>query len=144
MDVGVIPNVTLFIQMALFLIFVFLVSVIFVKPYTLAIGERENITRDNYERAKKLRSEVEKINEEIERLLEEARSEVARIMEEAKKEANRIRAEIISKAEEKVNEEVSKSIEEIRRSLEEEKKKMDKAVKDIADEIVKRILGEVA
>ncbi|MDQ7082621.1 MAG: hypothetical protein Q9N34_06480 [Aquificota bacterium] len=41
MDIGVVPNVTLFLQAVLFLAFVFIVNLLFVKPYTRAMEERK-------------------------------------------------------------------------------------------------------
>lgn len=144
MDIGVIPNITLLIMAVLFLAFVFLINLIYVKPYTQVIEEREAIVRRNLEEAQRLRGEATQYLEEAKEILEKARSEANNILEEARKEANRIKNEILEKAEEEAQAEVSSKVEEIRRSLEEEKKKLEEAVKDIAQAIVKKILGEAA
>ncbi len=144
MDVGVIPNVTLFIQAAIFLAFVFILNQLFVKPYMGVANERESIVKNNLKQAQELRQEAKTYVEEAQGILEKARKEANAILEEAKKEASKIRTEIIDKAEQEAQEEIEKSVSQIRASLEEEKRKMEGAIRDIAQTIVKKIIGEAA
>ena len=144
MDIGVIPNVTLFIQAALFLAFVLVVNLLYVKPYTRVIEEREALVKENLNKANIYREEASGLIEEAREILEKARSEANAILEEAKKEAGKIRAEIIEKAEKEAQEEIEQKVKEIKASLEEEKRKLEAAVKDLAESIVKKILGEAA
>jgi len=58
MDIGVIPNATLFIQAILFLAFVILVSFIYVRPYSSVIEDREELVKKNLETASRLREEA--------------------------------------------------------------------------------------
>ena len=144
MDIGVVPNVTLFIQVVLFLAFIFLINQIYVKPYAGVIEERESIVRKNLEEANRLREEARGYIEEAKEILDKARTEANQILESAKKEASKIKMDILDRAEKEAQEEIAKKTEEIRTSLEEEKKKLEEAIKDIASGIVKKILGEAA
>lgn len=143
-DIGVMPNVTLFIQLVLFLAFVFVMNVLFVKPYSKVVEEREDTIRRNLKRAESLRAEAKNYTEEAQKILDSARTEINALMEEAKKEANKIKSEILDKAEEEAQREIETKTAEIRKSLEEEKSKLEGAVKEVAQAIVKRILGEAA
>lgn len=138
------PNITLFIQAFLFLIFMFLVRSLLTKPYSQVIEEREAITQRNMEEALKLKEEAKKYFEEAQAILEMGRRESNQILEEAKREADKIRGEIIAKVEKETQEEISKAVEEIRKSLEEEKKKLDERVKELAELISNKLLEEAA
>jgi len=144
MDVGVIPNFTLFVQAALFLLFVLLLNFIYVKPYSRIIEERERIVKRNLEEASSLREEAKNHLKKAEEILESARTSANSILESAKKEAAKIKNEILEKAEAEAEAETARRVQEIRVSLEEEKKKLDHAVRELAQSIVKKILGEAA
>ncbi|EDP76526.1 ATP synthase F0 subunit B [Hydrogenivirga sp. 128-5-R1-1] len=144
MDIGVIPNATLWIQAILFLAFVLLMNFIYVKPYSAVIEGREELVRKNLETASRLREEAKTYVEEARGIIDKARSEANAILEEAKKEAAKVKTEILDKAEKEAQAEVEVKVKEIRESLEEEKKKLEEAVRDIANSIVKKILGEAA
>jgi F-type H+-transporting ATPase subunit b len=66
------PNITLFVQAFLFLIFLFIIRQVLVKPYSAVIEERESITAKNYEDAKKLQEEASKFFELAKEELEKA------------------------------------------------------------------------
>ncbi len=144
MDVGVIPNFTLFIQAALFLLFVLILNLIYVKPYSRVIEERERIVKRNLEEASSLREEAKNHLKKAEEILESARASANSVLESAKKEAAKIKSEILEKAEAEAEAEVARRVQEIRASLEEEKKKLDRAVRELAQSIVRKILGEAA
>ncbi len=144
MDVGVIPNFTLFIQAALFLLFVLILNLIYVKPYSRVIEERERIVKRNLEEASSLREEAKNHLKKAEEILESARASANSVLESAKKEAAKIKSEILEKAEAEAEAEATRRVQEIRASLEEEKKKLDRAVRELAQSIVRKILGEAA
>ncbi len=144
MDVGVIPNFTLFIQAALFLLFVLVLNLIYVKPYSRVIEERERIVKRNLEEASSLREEAKNHLKKAEEILESARASANSVLESAKKEAAKIKSEILEKAEAEAEAEAARRVQEIRASLEEEKKKLDRAVRELAQSIVRKILGEAA
>ena len=144
MDVGVIPNFTLFIQAALFLFFVLVLNLIYVKPYSRVIEERERIVKRNLEEASSLREEAKNHLKKAEEILESARASANSVLESARKEAAKIKSEILEKAEAEAEAEAARRVQEIRASLEEEKKKLDRAVRELAQSIVRKILGEAA
>lgn len=138
------PNLTLFIQAILFLLFVALIRSFLVKPYSRVIEEREALTQRNMEEALKLREEAERYLEEARAILEKGRRESGQILEQAKREGERLRSELLARVEAETQEEIEKSVEEIRKSLEEEKRKLEERVKDIAELIKQKVLEEAA
>ncbi|MFN3599689.1 MAG: ATP synthase F0 subunit B [Aquificaceae bacterium] len=138
------PNITLIIQAILFLIFVALVKILLIKPYSQVIENREAITQRNMEEAIKLREEAQKYFQEAHALLEKGRAESNQILETARRNAERLKAEIIAKVEVQTQEEISKAVEEIRKSLEEEKKKLEERIKEVAELISNKLLEEAA
>ncbi|MCS7170710.1 MAG: ATP synthase F0 subunit B [Aquificaceae bacterium] len=138
------PNLTLFIQAILFLVFVALVRSFLTQPYSRVIEEREYITQQNTEESIKLREEAQKYLEETKDIMEKGRKESSQIIEQAKKEAEKIKAEILTRIEAETQEEILKAVEEIRISLEEEKRKLDEKIEEVAELITGKFLEEVA
>ncbi|MCS6958256.1 MAG: ATP synthase F0 subunit B [Aquificaceae bacterium] len=138
------PNLTLFLQAILFLIFVALVSKLLVKPYSQVIEEREALTKKNMEEALKLKEEAQRYLEEARVILEKGGRESGQILEQAKREGERIRSELLLRVERETQEEIEKSVEEIRKSLEEEKRKLEERVRELAELIKQRVLEEAA
>jgi len=144
MDIGVVPNFTILVQVAIFLAFIFIINTVYVKPYISIMERRKQIVRDNNEKAEKLKAEATAILEEAKALLDSAKNEATAILDSSKREASRIKAEIIDKAEKEAYEEIKIKVQEIRTSLEEEKKKMSRHIKKVAETIVSKLLREVA
>lgn len=138
------PNFTLFVQAGLFLVFVFLVNYFFVKPYTMAIEEKEGITERNLQEAKKLKDQATQLLSEASKILEEGGRESTAIIEQARKEAERFKAEILQRVEAETQQEISKTVEDIRKALEEEKAKLEGKVEEIAKLIRDKLLEEAA
>ena len=143
-DIGVVPNHTLLIQAILFLAFVFVVNFLLVKPYVGAIRRREQMRDENLASARKLREEAQGYLAEAREVLERARAESARILESARKEAGKIRSEILGSAEEDAQREVAERVQEIKDLLEKEKEKLERSVRELAKELVKKITGVAA
>lgn len=138
------PNFTLFVQAGLFLVFVFLVNYLFVRPYTRVIEERDSITERSLQEAKKLKDQATQLLSEASKILEEGRRESNAIIEQARKEAERLKAEILQRVEAETQQEISKAVEEIRKALEEEKAKLEGKVEEIAKLIRDKLLEEAA
>jgi len=138
------PNITLFVQAFLFLIFLFIIRQVLVKPYSAVIDERESITAKNYEDARKLQEEASRFFELAKEELEKASLTSNEILSSAKREVEKIKAERIAQVEKEAQEETERAVEEIRRKLEEEKQKLQERLKDIAEEIVRKIEEEAA
>ncbi|MCS6957332.1 MAG: ATP synthase F0 subunit B [Aquificaceae bacterium] len=138
------PNITLLIQLILFLVFVALVRTFLVKPYSNIIEEREAIVQKNTEQALKLRNEAQKYVEEANSILERGRRESNEILQQARREAEKLRVEMLAKVELETQEEIAKAVEEIRKSLQVEKKKLEERIKEVAELITKKVLEEAA
>ncbi|MCS7278213.1 MAG: ATP synthase F0 subunit B [Aquificaceae bacterium] len=138
------PNITLLIQLILFLVFVALVRTFLVKPYSNIIEEREAIVQKNTEQALKLRNEAQKYVEEANSILERGRRESNEILQQARREAEKLRVEMLAKVELETQEEIAKAVEEIRNSLQVEKKKLEERIKEVAELITKKVLEEAA
>lgn len=138
------PNITLFIQAILFLVFTAIIRSILVKPYSQVIEERERLTQKNTEETIKLREEAQRYFQEAQSILEKGRRESNQILDQARKEAEKLKVEILAKVEQETQEEIAKAVEEIRKSLEEEKRKFDEKVGEIAELITSKVLEEAA
>jgi len=138
--VGVIPDVTLFVQLILFLIFMFVMKKIFFDPYLEIYEEREHTVSSLLEEAQKNNEEVQKILEEVDKLLSAAKSEAQKVVEESKKETNELVASIIKSATEEAEKLIEEEKEKIAKTVEEEKAKLDKYIEELAKEIVEKIL----
>ncbi|AAC07477.1 ATP synthase F0 subunit B [Aquifex aeolicus] len=144
MDIGVMPNATILVQLFIFVIFLMIITNIYVKPYTAVIESREELIKKNLSEAQKLREETQTYLTQAKEVLEDAKKRADQIIENARREAEAQARSIIEQTEKQTEEEIKKAVEEIRTSLEEEKKKLEKSVKEIAQEIVKKILREAA
>ncbi|NPA33069.1 MAG: F0F1 ATP synthase subunit B [Aquificae bacterium] len=144
MDIGVIPNATILVQLAIFVIFLLIINNIYVRPYTDVIESRDNLIKRNLAQAEELRKQATQYLNEAKLILEEAKKEADSIIEKARKEAEEEARKLIEGVEKLAEQEVKEATEEIRKSLAEEKKKLEKAVKELALEIVKKILREAA
>ncbi len=138
------PNLTLFVQAFLFLVFLFIVRNILVKPYSGVIEERESLTAKNYEEAKRLQEEASRFFELARDELEKANLTSREILKEAKRELEKIKADRLTQVEKETQEEIEKAVEEIRRKFEDEKLKLQERLQDIAQEIVRKIEEEAA
>ncbi|HIP42357.1 MAG TPA: F0F1 ATP synthase subunit B [Aquifex aeolicus] len=144
MDIGVMPNATILVQLAVFIIFLLILNNIYVKPYSDVIESRDELIRENLREAEKLRREAQKYLDEAAKILEEAKTKADSIIESARKEAEAKAKELIDETEKQTEEEIKKAVAEIRKNLEEEKRKLEKSVAGIAKSIVKKILREAA
>ncbi|MGB9873944.1 MAG: ATP synthase F0 subunit B [Hydrogenobacter sp.] len=138
------PNFTLFVQAGLFLVFVFLVNYLFVRPYTRVIEERDSITERSLQEAKKLKEEAIRLLMEASKILEDGKRESNALLERARKEAEKLKAEILQKVEAETQQEIFRAVEEIRKALEEEKAKLEGKVEEIAKLIRDKLLEDAA
>ena len=144
MDIGVMPNATIIVQLAVFTISLLILNNVYVKPYSDVIESRDELIRRNLREAEKLKGEAQKYLDEATKILEEAKMKADSIIESARKEAEARAKELIEETEKQAEEEIKKAVAEIRKNLEEEKKKLEKSVAGIAKSIVKKILREAA
>lgn len=138
--VGVIPDITLFVQLVLFLIFTFVMKKLFFDPYLEIYEEREHTVSTLLEEAQKNNDQAQKLLEEVEKLLNEAKEEAKKIVETSKRETNELVANIIKSATEKAEKLIEEEKVKIAKAVEEEKTKIDQVVEKLAKGIVEKIL----
>ncbi|MEE8436746.1 MAG: F0F1 ATP synthase subunit B [Candidatus Neomarinimicrobiota bacterium] len=68
------------------------------KPLLKMLSERENMIRESLENAEKARTDLEKINQESEKIISQARSEAQIILAEGKAAANKLKDETLVQA----------------------------------------------
>jgi F-type H+-transporting ATPase subunit b len=140
MDIGVLLNHTLFIQGLLFLIFLFLVHMIYVKPYSQKIDERNAYILELSKDAERYREEAAKYYKKAEEILAKASAEVNQILEENRKKAKEEALKIIEEAQKEAEEKILKAKEEINKEVEEAKKQIEEKIQVIAEKIVEKIV----
>jgi len=132
-------NYTLFMQMALFLIILFLLNVILYKPLLKAIREREDKIEGLKKEAERLKSEASKYENEY-------KTKIISTEEEAKKKYNSAILAAMKERDEKIFEQKKQAAAEIGAFEDEIKKQIDieiNASKDFAIEIANRIYRQL-
>lgn len=135
-------NLTFFIQMINFLVFIFLINWLLVKPILRVLDERRSRVEGNEEEADRLIAESERIFSEYETTLKEARLEANREKERLRSEGIERETEIIKTAKEESKKMTDKLKEEIAKESETALSKMkseaDVLSKVIAEKILER------
>jgi len=142
MDIGVLLNHTLIIQGLLFLLFLFLVNLIYIKPYSRTVDQRNARILELNKEAEKLREEAAHYLKEAEKILAEASAKAHEIIEKARKEAKVEADKIIEEAEKEAEEKIAKAKEEIAKEVEKAKAELEQKVEVLAKLIVEKFVGE--
>lgn len=136
----------LFWQTLTFIILFFVLSKYVWKPIMDGLGEREKNIADALGKAEQARQEMQRLNSDNQKLLDEARAERDKILKSAQKTADELRED----AKAKTNLEVAKMLEDARKAIESEKKNAIDQIKsqmamlsvDIAETILKKELSQ--
>jgi len=99
------------------------------KPLLKMLEERENLIKDSLNDAEKAKLELERLNEESEKIIEKARVDAQKILAESKTTAEKVKEDTIAKAKEASN----KIRDDAKEQIQVEK---DKALNDIKKEVV--------
>ncbi|WP_457621457.1 ATP synthase F0 subunit B [Persephonella sp.] len=140
MHVGVIPDITLFVQLIIFLIFMFIMKKIYFDPYLESFDERERTVDNLLKQAEENNKKANKILEEVEAILAETKKEAQKILDQYHSETNEMVANILRKASEEAEKEIEEAKKDVERVVEIEKKTMDKVIQSIAEEIAEKLL----
>jgi F-type H+-transporting ATPase subunit b len=89
-----VPNATIFVELLLFLIILFIFSRFIIPPLTKAMREREEMNRKQAEEREEATRRLQEAEERYQAALAEARKEATAIRDEARAEAQRIRDEM--------------------------------------------------
>jgi len=138
--VGVIPDITLFIQLAIFLVFMFIMKKIYFDPYLQAMDEREETVKKLLKEAEENHKKTEEILKKVDEIIAKTRAETQKIMEQYHHETNEMVSSILKKAQNEAEEMIEDAKKEVERVVEIEKKTMDKIIEKLALEIVNKIL----
>ncbi len=142
MDIGVLLNHTLFIQALLFLVFLFIVHMIYVKPYSRTVDQRNARILELSKEAERFREEATHYLKEAEKVLAEASQKVNEIIETARKEAKAEADRIIEEAEKEASQKIEETKAQIAKELEQAKAELERKVETLAKIIVEKFVGE--
>jgi F-type H+-transporting ATPase subunit b len=139
-EVHVIPDITLFVQLGIFLVFMFIMKKVYFDPYLEAFDEREKTVEKLLEEAEINNKKANEILEEVEKILAQTREESKKIMESYHKETAEMVNNILRKAQEEAEKEIEDAKKEVAMTVEIEKKTMDKIIEKMAEEIAEKLL----
>lgn len=132
-------NRTVFIQIVIFLIAIYILNKLMFKPFLNLMDRRDKLTRGAIEEAKELEEKVVHIIEEYDAKLTEARALAAQERNKIVQEGQSVANDIVNKA----REETSALLHEAKQKLESESKEIKSKVKSDVDSIAKDIASTV-
>ncbi len=135
-------NKTVFIQIVLFLIAIYILNKLVFKPFLNLMDRRDKLTRGAIEEAKELEEKVAHIIEEYDAKLAEARSLAVEERNKIVQEGQSAADDILSKAREETSELLHEAKHKLEAETEEIKNKVKTDVDDIAQDIASRVLGK--
>lgn len=138
--VGVIPDITLFIQVIIFFIFMFVMKKIYFEPYLQAFDERERTIENLMKEAEENNKKTAEILSQVDEILNKTKLETQKIMDQYHQETNEMVAALLKKAQTEAEEMIEDAKKEVERVVEIEKKTMDKIVENLAKDIVNKLL----
>ena len=112
-----------------FLLLLYVLAKFAWRPLLKMLEERENLIKSSLDDAEKAKLELERLNEESEKIMAKARVEAKEILAEGKTTAEKVKEDTISKAKEAAN----KIREDAEKQIQVEK---EKAITDIKNEVV--------
>jgi len=127
-----------------FLVFMFLINKFLFQPLLRLMEEREKELEVHYSEIESLKAKAQSLLEEVEKLLAEARAKAKEIIDEAVREAKKEKDRILSEAHQEAAAKIESAKQEIWSAFEVEKAKLEKEAEQIAEEIVRKILGKAA
>ncbi len=135
-------NKTVFIQIVLFLIAIYILNKLVFKPFLNLMDRRDKLTRGAIEEAKELEEKVAHIIEEYDAKLVEARSLAVEERNKIVQEGQNVADGILSKAREETSELLQDAKGKLEADTQEIKDKVKSDVDDIARDIASRVLGK--
>jgi len=140
-SIFLLPNGTFFVELAVFLIIIFLLGKYVLPPLNKAMGERQEQIRSSLEAAETARADAEAADDERRTALEEARKQGREIVATANRTAEQVRSEAGARGQLEYDRILANAENEValarRRAVEEAAGKMGELVLDV----VERILG---
>jgi F-type H+-transporting ATPase subunit b len=141
-DIFLIPNATFFVELAIFLLILFVIWRYVVPPVKKATQERQEMVRRQIEESRQARERLEQADAAYREAMSEARTEAAKIRDEARVEAGRIKAELREQAEREVALIRQRGEEQLERQREQVKRELSAEIGRLAVTLAERIVGE--
>ncbi|MBU7585245.1 MAG: F0F1 ATP synthase subunit B' [Nostoc sp. TH1S01] len=124
-----------------FLLLAALLNVIFYKPLTKVLDDRDNYIRTNTLEAKERLAKAERLTQEYEQQLAEARRQSQATLEAAQVEAKNITAQKIAEAQQEAQAQREKASAEIEQQKQEAMRSLEQQVDALSRQILEKLLG---
>ena len=124
-----------------FLLLTYILNLVFYKPLTKALDARDAYVRENEVDARERLSKAEKLVEEYELQIAEARRESQSILEQAQADAKNINAQKTAEAQQQVQSEREKAAQEIQQQKEAAMQSLEQQVDALSRQILEKLLG---
>ncbi|NWF59990.1 MAG: F0F1 ATP synthase subunit B' [Fischerella sp.] len=124
-----------------FLLLAAVLNVIFYKPLTKALDDRDNYIRTNNLEARERLAKAERLTKEYERQLAEARRQSQAVVAEAQAEAQKITAEKIAEAQREAQAQREQVAQEIEQQKQEALRSLEQQVDAFSRQILEKLLG---
>jgi F-type H+-transporting ATPase subunit b len=134
-------DVTLFIQMGSFLIFLFIMNILLCRPVRQMVAKRNKLILDQRQGIDKANQEAEQAVKEFEETLKKARIAGRRKFEEFKEDARQREKELLQKAYQEASEELARVRAEIQKEKETALKELRDQIQVFSLEVAGKILG---
>ena len=126
-----------------FLLLAAVLNVIFYKPLTKALDDRDNYVRTNRVEAKERLAKAERLAQEYEQQLADARRQSQKVVAEAQAEAQKIAADKIAEAQKEAQAQREQAAQEIEQQRQEAMASLQQQVDALSRQIVEKLLGTV-
>ncbi|MGH3611068.1 MAG: F0F1 ATP synthase subunit B [Pseudonocardia sp.] len=136
------PNATIFVELALFLIILFVFSRWIVPPLTRALQDRQDMVRKQIEDSEESVRKLRLAQERYESALAQARGEAAKIRDDARAEAQRIREELREQADREVERIRRRGDEQLAEQRAETVRQLRAEIGGLSTQLAERIVGE--
>ena len=134
-------NATLFVQIINFLILMFILNRIFLRPITDIIEKRNKKIEDEHKQLDSLQQETKELIEKCVSIENKARKEAVRQSNLLKKEAGEEAEDILSKARDEISGIREETDREIDSKIEEASLSLKKFASDLAEELTEKVIG---
>ena len=137
-----VPNATFFVELAAFLIVVFLLARYILPPISRIMGERQATIRQALADAEQARQRAAEAETEYKRVIGEARTQARAVVEEANKMAEQVRAERRQRAEQEYERIVHAAYADIEAQARRASEELRQQTADLVIAVAEKVLGE--
>ncbi|RMG02710.1 MAG: hypothetical protein D6726_07035 [Nitrospirae bacterium] len=135
-----IDKIWFFVQLANFLILLFLLNKLLFQPLLNLFEERKEATEGALEEARKMQEEKDRALQAFQKEMAEAREKAREIFNQLREEGLAEQKRIVSEAQDETLKEIEKAREEIKKETEAARLKLGDTVRSFSDEIVRKLV----